>query len=87
MGHGMMGNMFNSGYNSAGSFIWWFMLGHGLLSILIIGGIIFMVYKINNGNRKQQDGSNAAIKILKERFATGEIDEDEYKKKLKFLKS
>jgi putative membrane protein len=50
-----------------------------ILWVLLIGTVIYGVYSlISKGIEKKED---SAIKILKERFARGEIDEEEYEKR------
>lgn len=84
---GMMGNMFGNGYNYGGSSGWLWSLGSSLINIIIIIGIMVFVYKLIKNNRIQEaDITPPAIKILKEKYALGEINEEEYKRKLKFLK-
>lgn len=84
MGYGMRGHMFGYGYGNGTS--WWWMLGSSIVNLLIIAGIIFFVYKLMKGNRRQGSYSEPAIEILKRRYASGEIDEEEYNRKLKILK-
>jgi len=74
--HGMHGYGF--GYN------FWFIALIVLIIILIIIGIMLLVK--NSRNKNEAPTSSTAFKILKERLAKGEIDEDEYdrlKEKLK----
>ena len=88
MGYGMWNHMFNYGYGSDVS--WWWMLGFMLLRTLIaVGAIVFIVKLIkgNSGYNNSQAQSNRAIEILRERYALGEIGEEEYNKKYKMLKS
>jgi len=55
--------------------------------IFAIGGIValaFVVYRLFRGDRPQQDktaGPSSARTILDERYARGEIDEDEYRQR------
>jgi putative membrane protein len=50
-----------------------------ILWVLLLGAVIYGVYSlISKGIEKKED---SAIKILKERFARGEIDEEEYEKR------
>ncbi|MBB6215433.1 putative membrane protein [Anaerosolibacter carboniphilus] len=80
--YGMMGHMFGYGYPN--NVDWWWMIGFGLLrTVLIIGIIVWIVKTIHK--EKYRGTSSNAISVLRERFAAGEIDEDEYKKKLKVL--
>lgn len=80
--YGMMGHMFGYGYPDAWN--WWWMIGFGLLrTALIVGIIVWIVKTISKG--KYTVNSNSAVSVLRERFAAGDIDEEEYKKKLKVL--
>ncbi|MBU3160356.1 SHOCT domain-containing protein [Clostridium frigoris] len=58
----------------------WF--GMMIIPIIIIGIIVFMVYKpMQNNNGKDIGGRDNSMDILSERFARGEINEDEYNHK------
>lgn len=50
---------------------------------LLIYGIIFLIKGTSGKNRPQQD--QQALDILKERFAQGELTEDEYRQKRNLL--
>ena len=54
--------------------------GMMLIPLLLIGLVIYAVYKMssNNGGMRNIDNS---LEILNERFVNGEISEDEYKRK------
>ena len=54
-----------------------------VLKLIILVSIIFIVYKII---KKHNFHSISAIKILDERYAKGEIEEDEYLNRKKTLK-
>lgn len=59
-----------------------------LISFIIIIAIAYFIIKqfINNKDRSHSfNGESNAITILKERYAKGEIDEEEYKKRLRIL--
>ena len=65
------------------------MFGGGLLCLIIIGIIIYFIIKMfdkndNNSNAFSKKGN--AIDLLNERYAKGEIDEEEYNRKKKILK-
>lgn len=55
-----------------------------LIPLLLIGLVIYAVYKIsvNNNGTKNMDSS---MEVLNERFVNGEISEDEYKRKKALL--
>jgi putative membrane protein len=59
-------------------------LGHGLMMLLfwglIIGIIIYVARKWSANEKSKQ--SNSAIEILRQRYAKGEIDTDDYKERL-----
>ncbi len=71
-----MMNMMGWGY---GLMAW---IGMMLVPAAIILVVIFIVLKLimNNNNKNETIPSNA-LRILDERFARGEIDEEEYKEK------
>ena len=58
-----------------------------IIPITLIVIISIAVYMIaNSKKRNNKTASNSALEILSERFAKGEIDEEEYKYKKKILK-
>ena len=69
-GYGMTG-----GFGAGGFFmiLWW---------VLIVIGIVVLVKWLNHPHGTDERGSgNKALDILKERYARGEIDEQEFKKR------
>jgi putative membrane protein len=56
-----------------------------LIPIVLVSIIVYAVYKLighsNNNGHYNNIGSNSALNILNERFARGEITEEEYKQK------
>lgn len=55
--------------------------------LLIIGLVVYLVSKSsNNRGHISSTESNRALEILNERYASGEIDEEEYLRKKKLLK-
>jgi len=82
----MMRFGFGSGYGCG-------MLGGGfgmILPIILIGLIIFLVARSAHGNmgryHRNNIGGREALDILDEKFATGEITEEEYKRRKKILR-
>jgi len=76
----MMGAMFGSG--GWGFFgMWWVMIIFWLLIITGAIGLIKWVFTEKRPETKRE----SALDILKERYAKGEINEDEYNKKKKDL--
>ncbi|WP_147565075.1 SHOCT domain-containing protein [Clostridium tyrobutyricum] len=67
-GYGMMGYGWG----------WLMMIGVVILSIL---GIIALFNYIRNSARNNNSSNNNALSILNERYARGEITEEEYNKK------
>lgn len=84
----MMGHMFGYGYPT--SINWWWMIGFSILRLLILVGIVFLIIRITNKGRRDREihnTSDKAIEILKEKYALGEISEEEYQRKIKILRS
>ncbi len=74
-GYGGFGNGFGRGFGgSSGSF---FLITMGIRIIILIA-IIFIIVKLF---KKYTNSSNSALKILDEKFAKGEISEEEYLKR------
>ena len=62
------------------------MMGGGLFGLLFMGLIIYLIISFfNNGNFYNMKNDNP-LEILKERYARGEISEEEYVEKRKILK-
>jgi len=72
--------MYGIGYGSGFGFFMIF--GLFLLLVLVIIGIYFIVHHFTNSNEKEKNPSgDKALEILHERYARGEIDEEEYNRK------
>ncbi|WP_069650854.1 SHOCT domain-containing protein [Caloranaerobacter ferrireducens] len=79
-----MWHMYGYGFNYA----WLWMLGFSLIKILaVIGLVILFIRLINRDRIDSYKHSSKAMEILKEKYAKGEISEEEYKHKKKILRS
>jgi len=74
-----------------GSFGWIGMIFSFVLFVLIIAVTVFALKKLLSDNRYNSSyvkrSSNRALEILKERYAKGEIDEEEFLRMKKNLES
>jgi len=76
-GYNMMGN----GYNMMGG---WF--GMMIIPIIIIGIVVFLISRqFSNNDIKDIRARDNSLDVLNERFARGEINEDEYYNKKNIL--
>lgn len=75
------------GFNGIRS-AWPWMLGASILKIAIIGLMVFLVGRliVNSGRNNDYAMNNQAIEILQQRYARGEVSEEEYIQKSKILK-
>ncbi|MDE3065085.1 MAG: SHOCT domain-containing protein [Acidobacteriota bacterium] len=67
---------------------WW--VGGTIMTLIVWGALVVLVMLIvrNVGHRHEASpGEPAAIETLKMRFARGEIDEDEFKRRVDLLKN
>lgn len=67
--------------------------GYGMMSgfgmfipLLLIGFVIYVALKFSNGSYSIRSNEKNALDVLDERFAKGEISEEEYIQKKKILK-
>lgn len=64
--------------------------GFGLIWILVLGAVAYVVYlavaRSGGGTRHPSPPMNDAEEILRQRFARGEIDRDEYESRLSELR-
>jgi putative membrane protein len=79
-----MGMMPNSGWGWGMGFM------SPILTLIIIGGIIFLIiYLLNNSKDKSSsssvDSHDRSLDILNERYARGEIDDEEYERRRRIL--
>lgn len=61
-----------------------------LMMLVFWGGLIWMIaYVIRGSSRSGERAANdpSAIRLLEERFARGEIDQDEFEERRRILKS
>lgn len=68
----------------------WGMMGFGwIMGLLIIGLVVWAVVQSMQQNRSNavQGAARTAESILADRFARGEIDDDEYRRRLDTLRS
>lgn len=69
---------YDHGFGFGGGFMW-------LLWILLIVAIVLVAKALVSGNRDGGRSAKSALEVLQERFARGEIDEEEYERKRKVL--
>lgn len=65
------------------------MMGGGLFTLLIIGVIVYIIVeRSNQGNvyKRTYHAKNNVFEILQERYARGEISDEEYEKKKRVLR-
>ncbi|MDI6716249.1 MAG: SHOCT domain-containing protein [Actinomycetota bacterium] len=58
-----------------------------LFWVLVIGGIVFAIRELTKGPVGTRENRDKALDILKERYAKGEIDTQEFQEKKKALTS
>lgn len=69
--------------NDGGNGWWWIMGVVGLLIVVALVVIVVITLQRSNAPRPEGSGSNrrTADDLLSERFARGEMDEDEYRRR------
>lgn len=77
------------GYGYGGDMAWWMIVIDVIVPLLVIAAIVFVVMFVVRqfGGGSSQPGSGEAERVLRERFARGEIDEDEFKRRSTTLRS
>lgn len=78
-------NGFNDMMNMGTNISAWFII-YNIIRLLIVVGVIVFIARMFLKNSSNNQSLDRAIDILKERYAKGEIDEDEYIIKLNKLK-
>ena len=75
------------GYGYGGGVTWWLVLIDVLIAALVIGGMVALVAFIAHrvGEPRSVDGD--ARRLLAERFARGEINEEEFRRRSAWLSS
>ncbi|MTI66208.1 MAG: hypothetical protein FH753_06345 [Firmicutes bacterium] len=62
-------------------------MGGGFMGILFIIAIgVFLYFILKNNKKNDYNKDDRAINILKEKYAKGEIEEEEFKRRLELLK-
>jgi putative membrane protein len=80
----MENDMMMYGYGDVGA--WWMVLVAVLIPALVIAAIVVaVIYVSRAASPGHGGGASTARSILEERFARGEIDEDEFKRRLTTL--
>ncbi|HEY7484329.1 MAG TPA: hypothetical protein VH912_07670 [Streptosporangiaceae bacterium] len=74
-------------HNGGGGPGWWvlFPISFGLFWIAIAAGGFWLLRRRTGWQQKQEDPRTKAESVLAERFARGDIDEDEYYRRLATL--
>lgn len=64
----------------------WWMMGIGLLFWLVLLGLAVWLIVRATGRQRAEPRGEAAEGILRQRFAAGEIDAEEYERRLEVLR-
>ena len=65
---------------------WWHMGWMWLFWIVVIVAVVFLARSLGTGSRGARSANETAEDILKQRYAKGEIDREEYERKLSDLR-
>ena len=76
----VLAQMFNDGDNTGNG--WWWFLGIGWLVLLLAIVAVVLVRRFNEPKAPPRQAED----VLAERFAQGEIDEDEYRRRREALR-
>jgi putative membrane protein len=74
-------------YGNGGDMTWWMVLFAVLVVALLIAGMVALVLFIVRQSADTGPGVSDARRVLEERFARGEIDEEEFRKRASLLSS
>jgi putative membrane protein len=75
--------MYGNGMGWAGMFV--MVLGYLVFWGLVIAGIVMLVRNLGDSGRPAASAGQSPQQLLAERYARGEIDEDEYRRRLQIL--
>lgn len=78
------------GFHHMSGYGWWGMMGFGwLMGLAIVGLLVWAVVQATprRGDTATRTVTASAETILADRFARGEIDDDEYRRRLDALRS
>jgi len=82
---GMMGNNYNNGYGGMMGYLGWPGMLIGVIVLILIA--IAVVFAVKAFNRKPESFSGGSpLDILKRRYASGEIDKEEYERMAEHLR-
>ena len=57
----------------------WMMAAWALFWVFVVAGIAWLALTLSRQQTRSADGASAAVKILEERLARGEIDAEEFR--------
>lgn len=78
--------MMGYGYGMMG-YGWGWLMMIGIAALTILGIVALLRYLQKSGKQNYRTAGNSALNILNERYAKGEISEEEYKNKKAEIKS